>query len=288
MALARAGYAAGGAATISSLYLFYQAIHSLSKGQEKDSYFERLSEIAKSRLVKGSISDPYTAQEHVKLARSLSSAKPIGKHIELSKQQLYSLQGTYFIYLACVLKEHLHKTKSPPVFDYVKNLQIPPLKSSENLEAYQYAGTVKSLHDLRARERILEGNYIRCSKLLKTGDDESTGIDVILTGVTQPKQCKQFENRVGLEAIRLATYEKNRDSPDKGDAQKTSTWSEEDCPTPQPEGPQKTAGGSKQDSPAHQPNASQKQPTLNDYDCPTPPPEGSFQKASKPYRDPTA
>ncbi len=216
----RTACALGATAVISSVYL-YDKFLGIAKRHETDSFFERLSEIMKARVVRNHIRDTYTAKGHTATIAALSSAKPIGDKIERSKQELYTLQTDYSYYLAHVVKDYIgRKEKSPLVFHCEKNLKIPPF--IDPVETFIYSGTLAQLHNLQARIALNEGNYVDCSNRLQDTTEKTHKTDVLLTGTTELDKCQKFKNNLERTALNLAAYEK-----------RVGQTTEEDVPTPQ-------------------------------------------------------
>ncbi len=198
------------------------------------------------------IQDPYTAKHHAKLVASLSSRA----YTVMSPQTERELDTIEMTYFAGYVAERLEKTPgatpltepseqpewtfnpntrpeyarampipfptkpeaTPPIFRWDAHLSLVLPDLLRNIHSgFIFAGSTPRIHDTKARDSILQGNYVRCKSELEVADPNRSSfsprkykqIDVILTGTTDLEKCRCFKNDYLRDlAYRAATWDK--------------------------------------------------------------------------------
>lgn len=175
---------------------------------QRGSLIVRMYEVAMALMTSHKIADAHTAKRHFATISHISSAESAKQSPqEEAKKRIESLQPGY---IQKVLQQNPQVKE--PVFDYWKD-QIHP-DFDQNVT---FSGHIENIDNKQVRNKILEGNYVRCKDAITTErseqDNKSDPIakykltDVILTGTTDCKVCDKFKTKLLQDLAKLAAVD---------------------------------------------------------------------------------
>ncbi len=154
---------------------------------QRGNFFLRMGEVAKAIIIARQIKDPYTASHHICTVATMSSKESVaGRRRELIEKEEHYIKESY---CKLAIEKILNGGTSlpPPVF-------ARPIVSW----MVEFSGPLDNMHDLDARRKILEGNYVRCNlKILVDGIDSGRSMETLLTGTKDPKERNKLPNMLG-------------------------------------------------------------------------------------------
>jgi hypothetical protein len=154
------------------------------KEEQKGSLLTRTKEVAGAAVKSGSMTG-----DHVKFVAGLPS-KEFVAGTKLSEIEQDKLGASYLSgYLTEAVKGG--SKGSSVVFRYTSNLAIClPKINNKPYEGFVYSGEMTSVFDSKAREQVLEEDYVRCgAEQLEKIDGLSS---VIITGTKDCEKCDEF------------------------------------------------------------------------------------------------
>jgi len=181
---------------------------------QKGSIFTRTKEVMGAYLLSKQMNrfegGPYKVKDHLDLVSTLAS-KQFTVTNNRPKKEIQALRTSYYAgYLAEALRAN--PGINPPIVRYDENLPvILPTLPGETHKGFVFAGTSPHIHDMQARDSILNGDYRRCKCLLELEDQSEKlswrkykHVDVIVTGTTDFRICSHFKKDFLRDCASLA------------------------------------------------------------------------------------
>lgn len=179
-------FLSGGALSIGCFgYWVQQKSHQVPEDR-RGYLLPRIKEVASALFKATQIKDEYTAKKHIEIVATLSSKYSTEKRcVMFSEKEILQMEESCHNQ---ALEKALHDESVPPIV-YTK-LCIRWMGEA-------FSGPLNNLHDLDARNKILDGNYILCNfKLPIQGIKKGKSIDVLLTGTTNCKDRERLHERL--------------------------------------------------------------------------------------------
>lgn len=201
MVFRRCALLGGGVVTIGSIGLgcwIQQKFRLVPIPDREALSFRRIGEVAFASFQAKQIEDKFTAEKHVEAVATLSSKLKVSEKSGQQRKEIDKLRLNYRVgYLQGVFSDN--PSLSSFVFGHRENLPIMfPAPLEESRRGFVFSGPLYSLHDLKSRQDIWNGNYIRCKPHLRQAD-------VFITGTKDFQKCEQLKTAVLKDAAMIAS-----------------------------------------------------------------------------------
>ncbi|MCF7852849.1 MAG: hypothetical protein K9M07_06380 [Simkaniaceae bacterium] len=175
--------------------LWMQRISPHLEDERKGSLLERCRETGLAVINREMIKDRDVRERHVDLVARMSSrsyAESVGSEL-LTAEQVSQLEISYFAGYLFEAVERDAQRDGIPVFRYTEDLPVYlPQIDGKPYTGFVFSGETTRLFDSEARRSILGGNYVRCSASIPQKIDEGRFGEVILSGTTDCRKCREF------------------------------------------------------------------------------------------------